>query len=105
MVIHQLVCDSNGFAPDYILGYQERDWYPLDVKWLLGKLQNKYYHLCIIQRCPLYAFQADMITVKSNNPNIHKRDSVLGVWSPNVTDKCTFTTLQGICTDLIHAHV
>ena len=59
--------DSNGLAPDYILCHQERDWYPQDGKWLLGKLQNKYYHLkksCIIQRCPLYIFPADMIAFK-----------------------------------------
>ena len=59
--------DSNGFAPDYILCHQERDWYPQDGKWLLGKLQNKYYHLkksCIIQRCQLYIFPADMIAFK-----------------------------------------
>ena len=60
--------DSNGFAPQYILGHPERDWYPLDGKWLLGKLQNKYYHIrrsCIIHHCALYVFPEDMTTMKS----------------------------------------
>ena len=53
---------ENGTVPDYILGHIERDWYPNNGEWQLGKQQNKYYHLqksCILQRCPLYCFPAD----------------------------------------------
>ena len=55
---------KSGTVPNYILGHLERDWYPSNGEWLLGKQQNKYYHLlrkkCILQRCPLYRFPADV---------------------------------------------
>ena len=36
---------DNGEMPTFILGHMERDWYPQNGQWNLGKLQNKYYHL------------------------------------------------------------
>ena len=61
---------ENGTAPDYILGHMERDWYPNNGQWQLGKEQNKYYHLqksCILQRCPLYRFPADFSNLDLNS--------------------------------------
>ncbi len=54
----QLFRDT-GSDSQYILGHQERDWYPSDNKWNVGSLQNKYYHIkkiCILQRCAVYCF-------------------------------------------------
>jgi hypothetical protein len=51
-----------GLQSDYILGHMERDWFPQNGQWQLGKLQNKYYHLqrsCILQRCPLSSDNRD----------------------------------------------
>ena len=59
--------DGSEQTPAYILGHLERDWYPQDGKWNLGKLQNKYYHLrksCICSRCPLYEFPKDLYTLQ-----------------------------------------
>ena len=38
-----LFCDGSEQTTAYILGHLERDWYPQDGTWNLGKLQNKYY--------------------------------------------------------------
>ena len=59
--------DGSEQTPAYILGHSERDWYPQDDKWNLGKLQNKYYHLkrsCVCSRCPLYEFPKDLYTLQ-----------------------------------------
>ena len=59
--------DGSEQTPAYILGHLERDWYPQDGKWNLGKLQNKYYHIrrsCICTRCPLYEFPKDLYTLQ-----------------------------------------
>ena len=58
---------NNGQVPTFILGHMERDWYPQDGQWNLGKLQNKYYHLsknCIHSRCGLYKFPNDLATLQ-----------------------------------------
>lgn len=52
----------------YILGHMERDWFPSNGQWQIGKLHNKYYHLqksCILQRCTLYQFPQDLSTLIS----------------------------------------
>ena len=52
----------------YILGHLERDWFPHNGQWQLGKLQNKYYHIkrsCILQRCSLYRFPQDLSSLSS----------------------------------------
>ena len=57
-----------GSEPDYILGHMERDWFPQNDQWQLGKLQNKYSNLqksCILQRCPLYRFPQDLSSLTS----------------------------------------
>ena len=57
-----------GSEPDYILGHMERDWFPQNGQWQLGKLQNKYYHLqksCILQCCSLYRFPQDLSSLTS----------------------------------------
>ena len=64
---HALFQDNNGQVPTFILGHMERDWYPQDGQWNLGKLQNKYYHLsknCIHSRCGLYKFPNDLATLQ-----------------------------------------
>ena len=62
------VCENSGTVPDYILGHMERDWFPSNGQWQIGKLHNKYYHLqrsCILQRCMLYQFPQDLSTLTS----------------------------------------
>lgn len=54
-------------GPDFVLGHMERDWFPQNGQWKIGKLHNKYYHLkknCILQRCSLYQFPNDFLTLK-----------------------------------------
>ena len=51
----------------YILGHMERDWFPSNGQWQIGKL-HKYYHIqrsCILQRCTLYQFPQDLSTLIS----------------------------------------
>ncbi len=62
----QLFRDT-GSDSQYILGHQERDWYPSDNKWNVGSLQNKYYHIrkiYILQRCGVYQFPQDLQNMK-----------------------------------------
>ena len=68
-----LFCRSeiNGAVPDYILGHMERDWFPNNGQWQLGRFQNKYYHLqksCILQRCAVYQFPKDLGMLKLTVP-------------------------------------
>ena len=60
--------NSGAEVPDYILGHMERDWFPSNGQWQVGKLHNKYYHLqrsCILHRCTLYQFPQDLSTLIS----------------------------------------
>ena len=60
--------ELSGLQSDYILGHMERDWFPQNGQWQLGKLQNKYYHVrrsCVLQRCPLYSFPHDFCSLVS----------------------------------------
>ena len=60
--------ELSGLQSDYILGHMERDWFPQNGQWQIGKLQNKYYHLrrsCVLQRCPLYSIPRDFCSMES----------------------------------------
>ena len=76
---------ENGTAPDYILGHMERDWYPNNGQWQLGKEQNKYYHLqksFILQRCPLYRFPADFSNLDYYKCTTNSQGSSFqGIWT------------------------